>query len=140
MFWGTTQAILGLLYFSLLWLRNDTLIIPLLGVFFYPFFSLFFFYPKNYSTGILICRIWFNLNKNPYFTYATENSLRITCDADCISWESMCTFHLFFCHNVFFFVSEKVSRYSHFFWIIVSLITSLTLCHVNFPTSMTSQR
>ena len=86
-----------------------TLYHTILGCLLFLCFWLFLVYRFNSSTGITICVFCSNIINNTSFNYAMEHLLQIVYDADWISWEYMCNLHFLYCHNAWFFISEKLS-------------------------------
>ena len=60
------------------------------------------------------CWLWFNSITDDFFTYVMKQLLYRFSEGLYISWDSMCTIYFWCCHNVLFFVLEKVSFFFTF--------------------------
>ena len=107
--WNINQVSQGSLCFSLLWSRPKTFIVSILIFsFLYLCFFLFSIYKLNDSAGIPFCIFGLKSIISTSFTYAVEHLLYLIREAHYISWKFLCTIYFWCCHNVYFFVFEKV--------------------------------
>ena len=112
----TNKVSLRLLCFLFLWVRPETFIIPFLNFYLLSLYLLLIFiYPYNESAGILKLRPWCNIIDNISFPYKIYHLLHLSCEDFCIFWKFICTIYFCCCHNVRFFVSEKLSGSFSFF-------------------------
>ena len=83
--------------------------------------------------------LWYNSVSGYLFTYFMEHFLLIIIEGCYISWNSMFTFYLLFCHNLCFLVFEKVI-FSLFLLTNVLDVTYLTLFFVILETTIIPNR
>ena len=111
--WNINQAILWSLFFALLLMRPDNLIVTFLDDSFCP--STFY---HSWFTHLTTIRAywnvtWWNMFEVITFTYTMKNFFQIHCEADCIFWKSMSTIHLCCCRHVSFPISEEIRSASN---------------------------